>query len=188
MVMRVTQYGEPILRHPAKPVTVFDEALRDLARDMIETMVAAEGIGLAAQQVGIDQLICVVDPGETDPPYRCRIDGREQPMELILPLVLINPVMTESGEKISFEEGCLSIPEVRGNVSRPDTVHLRYQDLDGDPHELEANGLLARVIQHEVDHLQGVLFVDHLLDREKRSVSGKLRRLERESRKLAASG
>lgn len=178
MVLRVTQYGEPILRQRGSTVETFDARLREFADDMIATMRANEGIGLAANQVGDERMICVVDPGLTDPPFRCVLDDREPPIDLLLPLVLVNPVAETQGEKVVFEEGCLSIPDVRGEVERPDEVRVTYQDLDGHAHELEANGLMARVILHEVDHLNGVMFVDLLAPRDRKAVQRKLDKLE----------
>ena len=135
--------GEPVLHQPTREITEFDEKLRTLVDDMFETMYAAEGIGLAAPQVGRSERVFVAD-----------VDGT--------PYVFVNPEIVSSEGLDRAEEGCLSIPEIFGDVNRPDWVHARALDRDGNPFEIEATGLLARCIQHELDHLDGKLFIDYL--------------------------
>ena len=141
-------YPDPVLREVARPVTRFDDELTELVGDMVETMHAAPGIGLAAPQIGVGLRVAVVD-----------LSVGEDPEEL---LVLINPELRAGDEREADSEGCLSIPEYTDKVIRPASVVRTASDVSGERYELEALGLLARAIQHEIDHLDGVLFVDHL--------------------------
>ena len=137
------------LRLLSKPVAKIDAATKQLVEDMLDTMYDAPGIGLAAIQIGEPRRIVTMDLAKKDEPKE--------------PQVFINPeVIGESGEKNIHEEGCLSIPEYYEEVERPAAVRFRYLDLDGQQHEIDANGLLATCIQHEIDHLDGVLFIDHI--------------------------
>jgi peptide deformylase len=139
--------GSPVLRQRAAPVAVVDDAVRELVDDLFETMRAAKGVGLAANQVGIARRVAVVDVGDDDPP----------------PLVLINPRIAAMGdERETAEEGCLSIPDVYGDVERALTVTLEALDREGRPYRTDVSGFKGRAVQHEVDHLDGVLFLDHL--------------------------
>ncbi|MBF0355372.1 MAG: peptide deformylase [Alphaproteobacteria bacterium] len=140
---------DPRLKVKALPVTVVDDALRRLITDMLETMYAAPGVGLAAPQVGINKQLIVLDIAKKD--------------EEAQPMALINPeILWRSEETNVYEEGCLSVPEHYAEVTRPARVRLRYQDSQNEIREIEADGLLATVLQHEIDHLSGTLFVDHL--------------------------
>jgi peptide deformylase len=139
--------GSPVLRQRAAPVSRVDDAVRDLVDDLFETMRAAQGVGLAANQVGMAQRVAVVDVGEQDPGA----------------LVLINPVILErSAERDTAEEGCLSIPEIFADVTRPHSVVVEALDRDGASVRISVSGYKARAVQHEIDHLDGVLFLDHL--------------------------
>ena len=139
--------GSPVLRQKAKKVAEIDDAVRTLVDDLFETMRAARGVGLAANQVGVARRVAVVDVGEDDPP----------------PLVLINPVIIERGDEVdTAEEGCLSIPEVFGDVERLARVVVEALDRAGQSYRATATGYKARAIQHEIDHLDGILFLDHL--------------------------
>jgi len=143
--------GAKELRTPARRIARVDEAMRDLARDMLRSMYAARGIGLAAPQVGVQQQLLVID-----------LDIEEAATP---PLVLINPEISAAGAALNtYEEGCLSIPGVYLEVVRPSEVEVSFRDEQGRPRRLKADGLLARCIQHEMDHLQGVLFVDRVTD------------------------
>lgn len=191
MVLRVTQYGEAVLRQAGAPVTRFDTALAQLARDMVETMYAAEGIGLAAQQVGHALQLCVVDTQQrpTDVDFHYLLDGKRPPIDLIMPMVLANPQISPVGTDLGvMEEGCLSFPGIRGEIKRPAAITVRYQDVQGNPHLLECNGLLARVIQHEVDHLNGVLFIDHFGNRMRKELDPEIKRLKQRSRAAFGKG
>ena len=158
--------GSPVLRQRAAPVARVDDEVRQLVDDLFETMRAAKGVGLAANQVGVARRVAVVDTGDQDPP----------------PLVLINPtIVAHSDDAETAEEGCLSIPEIYGEVERPLHITVEALDRDGRPYRLDVAGYKARAIQHEIDHLDGVLFLDHLsavkrgllLSKWKRSRKGK---------------
>lgn len=172
-MLRILTYPDPFLRQTAQPVATIDDRLRALAEEMIETMYDANGVGLAAPQVGVGERLVVMDvhPGE---------DPR--------PIVLVNPVITAFGkEKGAEEEGCLSVPELRAKVTRPLTVRAEWYDLEGQKVEVEADELLARALQHEIDHLDGVLFVDKVSLAGKLSIRGELKRREAEYEAAHAS-
>ena len=146
-VLKLHVLGSPVLRRKAAPIAAVDDDVRRLVDDLFETMRAAKGVGLAANQVGIARRVAVVDVGEESPP----------------PLVLINPrILTASPETETAEEGCLSIPEIFGDVERAREVELEALDRDGCPYRVAISGYKARAVQHEIDHLDGVLFLDHL--------------------------
>ena len=145
----IIKLPDPRLRLVSKPVATITDDIRTLVADMFETMYAAPGIGLAAIQVGVPQRLVTLDLAKKD--------------EAKQPLVVINPELVWSSEERStYEEGCLSIPEYYEEVERPAQVKVRYTDLDGQAREVEANGLLATCLQHEIDHLNGILFIDHI--------------------------
>jgi peptide deformylase len=147
--LQVHTLGDRVLRQPAKRVSKVNDEIRQIVVDMLQTMYSNDGIGLAAPQVGINKQLLVIDIELKD--------------ENIPPLVMINPeIKSSGGDLITGEEGCLSIPEVFLDVVRPDRVEVSYRDEDGRPKHIVAEGLLARVIQHEMDHLNGVLFVDRV--------------------------
>ncbi len=146
-VRKLHLLGSPVLRQRADPVPGVDDAVRQLIDDLFETMHAARGVGLAANQVGLTQRVAVVDTGGDTPQ----------------PLVLVNPTIVSRGEETeTAEEGCLSIPEIFGDVERPVSIIVEAIDRSGAPFRLETSGYQARAIQHEIDHLDGVLFLDHL--------------------------
>jgi len=178
MILEITQYGNPVLRAKCRPIAEVDDILRELADDMMATMIDANGVGLAAPQVGEDVRMAVVDVSH-DP--ECisflKVNGEDAKMEDIMPLVFINPKLVLDGPRESDMEGCLSIDDIRANVRRPSIVKATLPQLDGSIIELEADGLLARAIQHEVDHLNGILFVDRISPAAKLSVKRKLKRL-----------
>jgi peptide deformylase len=160
-------YDDPILRRKAKAVRQVDDGLRALASDMMETMHAAHGIGLAANQVGSLQRIIVVD-----------VSGMEEAPD-VPPLVMLNPeVVHEEGSWV-MEEGCLSIPEIREEVERPELIRVRFKDLAFADHEIEAGGILGRVILHELDHLNGILFIDRLGAVKRKLLRGRLNKIRR---------
>ena len=148
MVMQLNYLGDPVLRKKAGPVEKIDEELKILAANMIETMYVNEGLGLAAPQVGVSLRFFVYDNVNT--PY-----GTD-------PQVLINPEIVEMEGKVRAEEGCLSIPEIKDMVERAERVTVAGQDIHGNEIEIEAEGLAARIFQHEIDHLDGILFVDRI--------------------------
>jgi peptide deformylase len=178
MILDIVQYGDPVLRQRCDPVQDVTPEILQLAQDMLETMVDAQGVGLAAPQIGLAIRMAVVDVSH-DP--ECvsflRVGGKEVAMEAIMPLVFINPELKLEGPKVADTEGCLSIDDLRATVTRPEIVRATLPLLDGTVLELETDGLLARALQHEVDHLNGVLFVDRLSAAGKISIRRKLRRL-----------
>ena len=186
MILRITQYGEPILREVGKPVTQFDDKLEKLANDMFETMHDANGIGLAAQQIGRALQFFVVDlspPEGESANFEYSLDNRRPPLDLIMPIALANPKITIiDPTESSYEEGCLSFPDVRGNVDRPVGVRCEYQDLKGNPHVIEANGLLGRCILHENDHINGKLFIDEMDKRDLQRIQPRIKKIKRASR------
>lgn len=186
MRLRVTKYGEPVLREKGALVETFNSALKEFAEAMLETMYEADGIGLAAQQVGKALQICVLDvrpPESANLTFEYRYDGKEVPLDCFMPLAIVNPEIEiiDSSAEI-FEEGCLSFPSVNGKVTRPSGVRCKFQDLDGQSHILEANGILGRCILHEVDHLNGILFIDAMDKRDLKKNETRIKQLKRASR------
>lgn len=185
MILRVTQFGEPVLKEKGASVEIFDEALAQLAADMFETMYDEEGIGLAAQQVGhaIQLFVMDLQVSSREPDFAYTFDSKTPPLELIMPLAVVNPVLElDPSETGLYEEGCLSFPGVRGQIERPLALKMRFQDLKGNPHEITCDGLFARVIQHEYDHLQGTLFTERMSAKTLLPLQSKLKRLKRDSR------
>ena len=178
MILEITQFGNPILRKKCRRIETVDDALLEFAQNMIETMVDANGVGLAAPQVDNDIRMAVVDVSH-DP--ECvtflKVNGEDAKMEDVMPLVFINPELELDGPRVADSEGCLSIHDIRANVRRPSTVKATLPQLDGSVIVLEADGLLSRAIQHEVDHLNGILFTDRISPAAKVSIKRKLRRL-----------
>ena len=164
MPLPVIKYGDPILYKKGKLVAEFSNELANLYKEMLETMYQEEGIGLAAQQIGVDQQFCVIDvPDQADYPSICILDDKTLAPQLIMPMCLANPeIQFLPSDEYYYEEGCLSFPEIKGEVARPELIIVKYQDLDGNPHSLKCDGLLGRCIQHEVDHLNGILFIDRM--------------------------
>ncbi len=179
MLLQIVQYGDKTLHQIGEPVTEFDGKLKKLFDDMVETMFKAEGIGLAAQQVGLAMQFCVVDLTGIDPDFEYRLDGAAPPLEFFMPMGICNPKLEYLGaEKEEAEEGCLSFPDVRGDVERPEWIRCEYQDIQGNPHVIECNGLLGRCIQHEVDHLNGVLFTDRMRKRTLKRIQMQINQLK----------
>jgi peptide deformylase len=169
MEFKLRYYGDPILREVCQPVTEFDDRLAEEAKEMIETMHRERGIGLAAPQVGMSKrLIVVVRMKDTED-----VDAEA--------FALVNPEIIEKSKQTwEYEEGCLCIPGVVGKVVRPEDVVVRYQDLEGNELTIDANGMLARVLQHEIDHLNGRLFVDYFSMAQKSLVKPQLKRIAEE--------
>jgi peptide deformylase len=164
----ILEVPDPRLKTVSRPVERFDDELRALVDDMFETMYDAPGIGLAAIQVGVPLRVLVIDLQEPDPnaqPGDCHAEACDHDHQPVRrnPRVFVNPeILDPSQEHSVYQEGCLSVPEIYAEVERPATVRARWQDLDGMVHEEAMAGLMATCLQHEMDHLQGVLFIDHL--------------------------
>jgi peptide deformylase len=183
MILKIVQYGDPVLREKGREVKVADEKIKKLAEDMLETMREARGVGLAAQQIGVPIQLTVIDvAGIEDRPSAMFINDKEVRIEDYMPLVIINPQLKLSRDKEVGTEGCLSFPEVTAEISRAAGVRCKAQLLDGTEIEFEAAGLLARALQHEVDHLNGILFIDRMNSATKSSLAGRLKRMQKETR------
>ena len=164
--MELTFYPDPVLRQKAKPVEEINDEVVERVGEMLEIMHGRRGVGLAAPQVSWSVQLCVINP----PPHEDRSDER----------VCINPVLVDlSGEEVA-EEGCLCLPDVHGNLSRATKLTCRYYDLEGERHEVVAEGMLARIFQHEFDHMHGRLIIDRMTPASRATVQGRLRELERE--------
>ena len=148
MRREILVYPDPFLARVAVPVAAVDERIRDLVRDMFETMYASEGVGLAATQVGVGKRVVVVDVSPVD--------------ETIAPVAVVNPEIVSRNGSVTSVEGCLSVPGVQGEVCRAEAVEVRGMDEQGNPLWIRAAGILSRALQHEIDHLDGVLFIDRL--------------------------
>ena len=187
MVLKIVHYNDSVLRTKGAPVTSFDADLALLARDMVETMHAAAGIGLAAQQIGRAIQFCVVDLARTDRDFDWELDGGKPPLDLIMPMTIANPkIEILEGDDTIYEEGCLSFPGINGDVVRPDEIRVTYQDVAGTPHTLICNGLFSRCIMHEADHLNGVLFIDRMAKRVRQSIDKQIKDLAKQTREAAS--
>ncbi|MDG2003009.1 MAG: peptide deformylase [Novosphingobium sp.] len=183
-IREIIEIPDPRLKQVSSPVESFDDDLRVLVADMFETMYGAPGIGLAAIQLGVPQRVLVIDLQPEDPdaePEVCHAHGDEhhthQPV-IREPQIFINPEILESSEEATiYSEGCLSVPEIYADVERPSRIRARWQDLDGKAHEEEMDGLMATCLQHEMDHLEGIVFLDHI-SRLKRNMA--IKKLEKQ--------
>lgn len=163
MVLSVVKFGDPILRRKGAPVERVDEEVAQFIANLFETMYAARGVGLAAHQVGVARLICVIDVRDIkDRPSQLWIQGQPADVAAFMPLALINPQITPLGERVRGPEGCLSFPEIFGDIVRPSEVEVTALNERGESFSFRAGGLLARAVQHEFDHLNGVLFIDRM--------------------------
>jgi peptide deformylase len=168
MILKIVKYPEPVLSQPGEPVTEFNDELRQLAADLFETMYAAQGIGLAAPQVGISKRLTVID-----------LSMGKEPKDK---LVLINPEIVLSEGRLYEEEGCLSFPEIREKVVRAARVRIRAQDEYGKWYEMDGEELLSRAMQHEIDHLDGVLFIFRMSPLKRNLNLRKIRKLQSEGK------
>ena len=184
MRLLVRQYGDPILRAKGKRIEKLDDRIRELAQNMIETMHAANGVGLAAQQIGEPLQLTVLDVSQVEErPSTMKLNGKEVDPKTAMPLILLNPQLTLSRETSIGPEGCLSFPEITGEIERSDSVTARGETLEGELIEVEATGLLARALQHEVDHLNGILFIDRMSSAAKASWASRLKRMQKETQR-----
>jgi peptide deformylase len=184
MKLPIVKYGDPVLRAKGKRVTKVDERIRQFASDMLETMHDANGVGLAAQQIGEALQLTVLDISEVeDRPSTLKINGEEVDPVTAMPLILLNPELTLGEETVLGAEGCLSFPEINGDIVRSESVVAKAETLDGETLRIEASGLLARALQHEIDHLNGILFIDRMSSAAKASLASRLKRLQRETQR-----
>ncbi|WP_375289390.1 peptide deformylase [Qipengyuania sp.] len=182
-IREILEVPDPRLKTVSEPVTEFDAELKTLVDDMFETMYDANGIGLAAIQVGVPKRILVIDLQPDDPdaePEECHHDGHKhyhQPTKNE-PRIFVNPEILDPAEELStYQEGCLSVPDIYADVDRPAACRVRWQDLEGNTHEEALEGMMATCIQHEMDHLEGVLFIDHLSRLKRQMALKKLKKL-----------
>jgi peptide deformylase len=184
VILQILEYGDPILRAKGKPIENIDDRIRELAANMIETMHAANGVGLAAQQIGEALQLTALDVSLVeDRPSTLKLDGKDVDPKAAMPVVLINPEIELRGPTEVGVEGCLSFPEITGDIERAKSVIVRAQTLDGGTIEIEASGFLARAIQHEGDHLNGILFIDRMNSAAKAALSSRLKRLQKDTRR-----
>jgi peptide deformylase len=184
MKLPILQYGDPVLRTKGKRIEKIDERIRQLTQDMIETMRAANGVGLAAQQVGEALQLTVLDVSQVeDRPSTMKLNGKDVDPRAATPLVLINPEIKLAGETELAMEACLSFPEISGGIERAKSVIAHAQTLEDGRIEIEASGLLGRAIQHEVDHLNGILFIDRMNSAAKAALSSRLKRMQKETKR-----
>ena len=184
MILSISQYGDPILRAKGKRIEKIDDHIRELAANMIETMHAANGVGLAAQQVGEALQLTVLDVSQVeDRPSTMKLNGEDVDPKTVMPVVLINPEIEIGAATETGTEGCLSFPEITGQIERAKSIIVRAQTVEGDTIAIQASGLLARAIQHEVDHLNGILFIDRMNSAAKAALSSRLKRLQKETKR-----
>jgi peptide deformylase len=184
MKLPIRKYGDPVLRAKGRRIEQIDQNVRSLASDMLETMRSVNGIGLAAQQVGEALQLTVLDVSAVeDRPSTMALNGVEADPKTAMPLVLINPAIETGPEKEIASEGCLSFPEITGDIERSLWARVRAQTLDRESVEIEATGLLARALQHEFDHLNGILFIDRMSSAAKASLASRLKRLQKETQR-----
>jgi peptide deformylase len=184
MILSISQYGDPILRVKGKRIEKIDDHIRELAANMIETMHAANGVGPAAQQVGEALQLTVLDVSQVeDRPSTMKLNGEDVDPKTVMPVVLINPEIEIGGATETGTEGCLSFPEITGQIERGKSIIARAQTVEGDMHAIQASGLQARAIQHEVDHLNGILFIDRMNSAAKAALSSRLKRLQKETKR-----
>jgi peptide deformylase len=179
MILEVINYGHPTLRQKGAPIEKITPEIKRLIADMFETMRERHGVGLAAQQVGRALQLTVIDVREIqDRPSTLELNGKSADVSEIMPLVLINPEIKPLGEPVAAGEGCLSFPEIYGEISRPGEVEVKALNEKLKPMEFRAGGLLSRVIQHEMDHLNGILFIDRMSKKIKDEIRDELDALQ----------
>src|SRR3954447_787809 len=183
MILKVVKYGHPALRKKGARINEITPTIKKLIADMFETMYAHKGVGLAAQQVGVALQLTVIDVrGVTDRPSTLELDGAPADVHEFMPIVLINPEITPVGKPAAGPEGCLSFPEIFADIIRPEVVDVKALNAEGNPIAFRCGGLLARAVQHETDHLHGVLFIDRMTKAEKESLREELLELQDETK------
>jgi peptide deformylase len=187
MILEIVKYGHPVLRKKGERIETISPEIKKLIADMFETMNENHGVGLAAQQIGVAKQLTVIDVrAVTDRPSTLELDGKPADVNSIMPLVLINPEVTPAGEPATGGEGCLSFPEIFADISRPGTVDVKALDAKGKPIEFRCGGLLARAVQHETDHLNGLLFIDRMDKKTKAELQPELDDLQAATKKALA--
>ncbi|MEW6156624.1 MAG: peptide deformylase [Verrucomicrobiota bacterium] len=183
MILPIVKYGHPVLRQKGERVTEVTPEVRAFVDDLLETMDAARGVGLAAQQVGRALQVAVVDVTEiTDRPSTLHLEGKPADVLAFMPVVLINPEVKPIADPVSGPEGCLSFPEMYAEISRPESVEVTAWNAAGEKYSFCCGGLLARAVQHEVDHLNGILFIDRMSPEKKRELKPELEALQAETK------
>jgi len=183
MVLQIVKYGTPILRQKGARIDEITPTIKKLIADMFETMYAHKGIGLAAQQVGLALQLTVIDVrGVTDRPSTLELKGQPADVHEFMPLALINPEIKPVGKPVAGPEGCLSFPEVFGEITRPDIIDVKALDKESKPIEFRCGGLLSRAVQHETDHLHGILFIDRMTKDQKQEIRALLEQLQSETK------
>ena len=183
MILPIVKYGHPVLRKKGDRIQKITPEILRLIADMMETMRAARGVGLAAQQIGRPLQLAVADVSEiTDRPSTLHLEGKPVPVESFMPVILINPEIKPVGEPATGPEGCLSFPEIYADVTRPESVAVKAQNAEGKVLTFQCGGLLARAIQHEVDHLNGILFIDRMETTKRRELKTELEVLQEETK------
>ena len=187
MILEIVKYGHPVLRKKGAKIETITPEIKQLIVDMFATMTANHGVGLAAQQVGVAKQLTVIDVREiTDRPSTLELGGQPADVASIMPLVLINPVVTPAGDVVTGGEGCLSFPEIYAEISRPGTVDVTALDAKGQPIAFRCGGLLARAVQHETDHLHGLLFIDRMDKKTKAELQPELDELQAATKQTLA--
>jgi len=183
MLLSIIKYGHPVLRKKGARIERVTAEIERLISDMMDTMRIARGVGLAAQQVGHALQLTIVDvTGVVDRPSTLHLEGQPADVEAFMPVILINPEITPIGESVTGPEGCLSFPEIYADIARPGSVEVKAQDAKGKPISFRAGGLLARAVQHEVDHLNGILFIDRMETATRREFKAELEALQAETK------
>ncbi len=183
MVLQVVKYGNPVLRQKGARIEKITAEINSFIADMLETMYAAKGVGLAAQQVGRALQLAVLDiRGATDRPSTLKIAGNESDPNALMPLVLINPEVRPGGQTLAGSEGCLSFPEMYAEIVRPQSAEIRALNEKGAPIEFWCGGFMARAIQHENDHLNGILFIDRMARADKSELKPQLDELQAQTK------
>jgi peptide deformylase len=185
MILNVVKYGNPVLRKKGERVESITPAIKALIADMFDTMREAHGVGLAAQQVGQALQITVLDVrAATDRPSTLELDGKPADPNEFMPLALINPEIKPVGDPVAGPEGCLSFPEIYADIIRPESVDVVAMNEKGKPIQFRCGGLLARAVQHEADHLNGILFIDRMDSRTKSELKPELEQLQTNTKEV----
>ena len=184
MILEIVKYGQPVLRQKGEKIEGITPEIKKLIADMLETMEANHGVGLAAQQIGRALQLTVIDVrgAQKERPSTLEIDGQPADLDTMMPLVLINPVIKPAAAPVPGSEGCLSFPEIFGEISRPESVDVTALNAKGKPISFRCGGLLARAVQHEADHLNGILFIDRMEKKVKAEIQPELDALQMETK------